>query len=109
MGRTWSSSPPTCPTARSPSAPAPATSPATPAGAYARGGKAGPPVSHPAAFPQATLTVALSPGGIRATAFGATGDIPLQGDFDGDGRVDVAIYRPTTGQWFVNRSTAGGE
>jgi hypothetical protein len=32
------------------------------------------------------------------------GDVPMPGDYDGDGRTDPAIYRPSTGQWFILRS-----
>ena len=32
---------------------------------------------------------------------GLPGDLPLTGDFDGDGLPEHAIYRRTTGQWFV--------
>lgn len=28
-------------------------------------------------------------------------------DFDGDGRTDVSVFRPSDGTWFLNRSTAG--
>ena len=28
-------------------------------------------------------------------------------DFDGDGRMDHAVYRPTTGEWFIFNSTTG--
>ncbi len=28
-------------------------------------------------------------------------------DFDGDGKTDIGIYRPSLGQWWLNRSTAG--
>ncbi len=28
-------------------------------------------------------------------------------DFDGDGRTDISVFRPSTGDWFVNRSSAG--
>jgi Divergent InlB B-repeat domain/FG-GAP-like repeat len=36
-----------------------------------------------------------------AVQFGLPGDIPLSGDFDGDGTPDIALYRPWTGQWFT--------
>jgi hypothetical protein len=28
-------------------------------------------------------------------------------DFDGDGRTDVSVFRPSEGNWYLNRSTAG--
>lgn len=28
-------------------------------------------------------------------------------DFDGDGRTDISVYRPSEGNWYLNRSTAG--
>jgi subtilisin-like proprotein convertase family protein len=34
-------------------------------------------------------------------------DIPLQGDFNGDGRTDLAYYRPSTGQWFAQGLFSG--
>ena len=37
---------------------------------------------------------------------GSLGASP-QGDFDEDGRSDLAVYRPTTSQWLIRRSTAG--
>jgi hypothetical protein len=38
---------------------------------------------------------------------GQEGDIALAGDFDGDGKVDAAVYRPTEGIWIVEASREG--
>jgi hypothetical protein len=38
---------------------------------------------------------------------GSLGDIPTPGDFDGDGKTDHAIYRNSTGVWWVRRSSDG--
>jgi hypothetical protein len=37
--------------------------------------------------------------------FGAPTDRPVPGDYDGDGRADLALYRESTGEWFIRRST----
>jgi hypothetical protein len=29
------------------------------------------------------------------------GDVPAPGDYDGDGIIDLAVFRPSTGQWLV--------
>ena len=31
----------------------------------------------------------------------------MPGDYDGDGRTDFAVWRPSTGQWFVIDSSTG--
>jgi hypothetical protein len=35
------------------------------------------------------------------------GDVPVPGEYDGDGRPDIAVYRPTTGEWFIAQSSGG--
>jgi hypothetical protein len=38
-------------------------------------------------------------------AFAPLGRSPF--DFDGDGRSDISVFRPSNGQWWLNRSNAG--
>ena len=39
--------------------------------------------------------------------FGANGDTVAPGDYDGDGKFDATVFRPTSATWFIARSTAG--
>ncbi len=50
-----------------------------------------------------------SDGGFDFRVFGLTGsDIFTQNDYDGDGKTDVAVWRNTTGQFYITRSTDFG-
>jgi FG-GAP-like repeat len=48
-----------------------------------------------------------SDGTNRAFTFGTATDKPAQGDYTGDGKADLAFFRPSTGFWFILRSEDG--
>lgn len=45
-----------------------------------------------------------STAGVIAFQFGNSLDKAVQGDYTGDGKTDVAFWRPSIGEWFVLRS-----
>lgn len=40
--------------------------------------------------------------GILLSKIGSKGDIPVPGDYDGDGKIDLAVWRPSTGIWLFS-------
>ena len=52
--------------------------------------------------------VQRSRDGFIATQFGLAEDKPTIGDYDADGKADFAVFRPSTGVWYVLRSSDSG-
>ena len=50
---------------------------------------------------QGVWTIASAISGLRTVTFGQSGDIPVPGDYDGLGYDELAVYRPTTGNFYV--------
>lgn len=49
-----------------------------------------------------------NPGGtITYVKWGTAGDLAVRGDFDGDGKADPAVFRPSTGIWYIGQSLTG--
>jgi len=51
----------------------------------------------------------LTAGSPPATSvqFGTNGDIPVRMDYDGDGIPDLAVFRPSTGYWYIDFNRNG--
>lgn len=55
----------------------------------------------------AGLLVNARPVTAQSFQWGTAGDVPLVGDFDGDGINDLTIYRPSNGTWYIRYSSLG--
>ncbi len=52
-----------------------------------------------------TWHIMQSSGGIRVQGWGVAGDRIAPADFDGDGKTDIAVFRPSEGNWYVINSS----
>ncbi|MEZ5307498.1 MAG: choice-of-anchor V domain-containing protein [Pyrinomonadaceae bacterium] len=44
-------------------------------------------------------------GNITYLPWGTTGDKPLRGDFDGDQKTDLVVFRPSNSSWYIRESS----
>jgi len=49
-----------------------------------------------------------STGSYTSTQWGLGTDTPISGDYDGDGKIDIAVWRPETGTWYILPSDSPG-
>lgn len=70
-------------------------------------GRSDPGIFRPSVVPDALWYVVPDGGGAAfQTLFGATGDTPVSGDYDGDQRTDAVTWNPSTGLWCGPRNGA---
>jgi hypothetical protein len=46
-------------------------------------------------------------GTVTYVKWGTTGDRPINGDIDGDGKTDAIVFRPSTAVWYMSLSSRG--
>jgi len=51
--------------------------------------------------------VGNAPGAMSGFQWGIATDIPQPADYDGDKRTDFAVFRPSSGVWYINNSNNG--
>ena len=44
---------------------------------------------------------------MRSEQWGASTDFPVAADYDGDGKSDLAVWRPSDGVWYIVQSYTG--
>jgi hypothetical protein len=59
--------------------------------------------------PSTGYWVVMGPHGSTqiSQGWGTSGDVPVPGDFDGDGKTDFSIFRPSANSWWILRSSDG--
>ncbi|MEZ5307061.1 MAG: VCBS repeat-containing protein [Pyrinomonadaceae bacterium] len=71
------------------------------------GATAAPPADLAVWRPSTGVWWVLGGPGSQQTAYGwgTNGDVPVPGDYDGDGKTDFSIFRPSTNQWWIMKSS----
>ena len=54
-----------------------------------------------------TSSITGSPLAGTPIQWGPAGSIPVPGDYDNDSKTDIAVYQPSTGRWFIRKSSTG--
>ena len=48
-------------------------------------------------------------GVMTTVVWGGEADVAIPGDYDADGRADIAVFRSSTGIWYIRNSSTGFE
>ncbi|MBI4896523.1 MAG: BNR-4 repeat-containing protein, partial [Candidatus Aenigmarchaeota archaeon] len=54
-----------------------------------------------------SFDVDMPPNSFRPILFGTSSDVPVPADYNGDGKTDLATFRPSTGKWYIDFNADG--
>jgi hypothetical protein len=60
-----------------------------------------------ASFDRGVWTIQQPSGAPLRLALGEPGDVPVAADWEGDGRLEPGVYRPSVNRWFIDRKLSG--
>jgi len=65
-------------------------------------------ISLPGVFcPDGAWSLRTVSGSVTELRFGKPGDLPLAGDWNGDGRTEIGVFRPSNLTWYLDRDMDG--